>query len=54
MRICEKKWVKPKKETLLPLFENIDSKEVFVIHCAAVVYIKTAILSGYCFIMRIS
>lgn len=30
-----------KKETLLPLFENIDGKEVFVIHCAAVVYIKT-------------
>ena len=30
-----------KKETLLPLFENIDDKEVFVIHCAAVVYIKT-------------
>ena len=29
-----------KKETLLPLFENIDGKEVFVIHCAAVVYIK--------------
>ena len=30
-----------KKETLLPLFENIDGKEVFVIHSAAVVYIKT-------------
>ena len=30
-----------KKETLLPLFENIEGKEVFVIHCAAVVYIKT-------------
>ena len=30
-----------KKETLVPLFENIDGKEVFVIHSAAVVYIKT-------------
>ena len=29
-----------KKETLSSIFENIDDKEVFVIHCAAVVYIK--------------
>ncbi len=29
-----------KKETLSLIFENIDDKEVFVIHCAAVVYIK--------------
>ena len=30
-----------KKESLLSIFENIDSKKVFVIHCAAVVYIKS-------------
>ena len=30
-----------KKETLSSIFENIDGKEVFVIHCAAVVYIKS-------------
>ena len=30
-----------KKETLSSIFENIDDKEVFVIHCAAVVYIKS-------------
>ena len=30
-----------KKETLSPIFENVDGKEVFVIHCAAVVYIKS-------------
>lgn len=29
-----------KEETLSSIFENIDDKEVFVIHCAAVVYIK--------------
>ena len=30
-----------KKETLSLIFENTDGKEVFVIHCAAVVYIKS-------------
>ena len=30
-----------KKETLSSIFENTDGKEVFVIHCAAVVYIKS-------------
>ena len=29
-----------KEETLSSIFENIDGKEVLVIHCAAVVYIK--------------
>ena len=29
------------KESLSPVFENTDGKEVFVIHCAAVVYIKS-------------
>ena len=30
-----------KKETLASVFENIDGKEVFVIHCAGIVYIKS-------------
>ena len=30
-----------KKESLSSIFENIDGKEVFVIHCAAIVYIKS-------------
>ena len=30
-----------KKESLTSIFENIDGKEVFVIHCAAIVYIKS-------------
>lgn len=30
-----------KKETLTKIFSNVDKKEVFVIHCAAVVYIKS-------------
>lgn len=30
-----------KKETLASVFENTDGKEVFVIHCAGIVYIKS-------------
>lgn len=30
-----------KKETLASIFENTDGKEVFVIHCAGIVYIKS-------------
>ena len=30
-----------KKESLTPIFENINNNEVYVIHCAAVVYIKS-------------
>ncbi len=30
-----------KKESLSSVFENIDGKEVYVIHCAGVVYIKS-------------
>ena len=30
-----------KKDTLSSVFENTDDKEVFVIHCAAIVYIKS-------------
>ena len=30
-----------KKETLTSIFDNIDCKNVFVIHCAAIVYIKS-------------
>ena len=30
-----------RKKPYYLFFENIDGKEVFVIHCAAVVYIKT-------------
>ena len=30
-----------KKETLATVFENTDGKEVFVIHCAGIVYIKS-------------
>lgn len=30
-----------KKESLSSIFENIDDRNVFVIHCAAVVYIKS-------------
>ena len=30
-----------KKESLSSIFENIDDRKVFVIHCAAVVYIKS-------------
>lgn len=30
-----------KKESLASIFENIDDRKVFVIHCAAVVYIKS-------------
>lgn len=30
-----------KKESLSLVFENVDGKEVYVIHCAGVVYIKS-------------